>query len=63
MPYIIINDKDVPWTYYTNGGFHPEDASRDEARAHRFTITEATEIMHRRADLYAMGWRIVPVRR
>lgn len=64
MPYIILNDKRKPWRYFTTeavGISAPQ--SIDEASAHRFpTLTPAADVMHQRADLYNLGWRVAYVK-
>lgn len=62
MPYIIVNDRDCNNIhYYTGQGFNPADATVEEYAAKRLPMTEAVSLMRGRSDLYAAGWRFVPV--
>lgn len=63
MPYIIINDRDCNNVhYYTGQGFcRGIDTTVEEISAKRLPMTEAVSVMRGRADLYAAGWRFVPV--
>lgn len=66
MPYIILNDKDCNNILYYAGlqGIPvaaPHSTVLEESAAERLTLSEAASIMRGRSDLYAAGWRFVPV--
>lgn len=62
MPYVIINDKYLPWEYYIGQGFLRTSPERLAAMVFP-TLTVATTKgpLHGRPDLYALGWRVIPV--
>jgi hypothetical protein len=64
MAYVIVNDREDPVRYYTGRGFSETDTTAQATAALVYpTLTAVTAVMHRRADLYAAGWRVVPAER
>lgn len=64
MPYLIINDAEPTVHYFTGQGFvRGSDTTVELSVAKRFHyLGDAVEIMSKRGELYAVGWRIVPVK-
>jgi hypothetical protein len=63
--YVIVNDSDLPWHYYTGQGFCREiDTTVELSGAKVFLTLLAATVhgpLHQRPDLYALGWRVVPL--